>query len=163
MRTTLLPFGVALVAVCFASYFSAWKQILQLDGGVRTQTRPVLYLLGESITEQGVNPAKSEWVALLQYRYQRSTDVLPREFSGYNTKWFIDFALPVVKNELSTISPSLITLWLGANDAALPNGQSSRQHVVVETYAANLEKIIHTLRINAPDASILVITPPHGG
>ncbi|KAG1710627.1 hypothetical protein DVH05_013351 [Phytophthora capsici] len=162
MRSTFLPIGIAFVAVCFASYFWAWKQIFQLDGGVYAPTRPLLYLLGDSITEQGVNPAKAGWVTLLQYRYQRSTDILPRGFSGYNTKRFIEFALPIVKNELSTcISPSLITLWLGANDAALPNGASARQHVQVETFADNLEMIIHTLRVIAPDAKILVITPPH--
>ncbi|KAG3115939.1 hypothetical protein PI125_g5058 [Phytophthora idaei] len=153
----LVPVVVAVAAVYVATYFGAWEQV------ARRYSRPVLYLLGDSITESGVNPDKSGWVALLQHRYQRSTDVLPRGLSGYNTKWFIEFALPVIKRELSGggISPSLITLWLGANDAALTNGPSARQHVPLETYAANLEEIVYSLRASAPDAALLLITPPH--
>jgi len=91
-------------------------------------------------------------------------------FASHKTKatscccrWFIEFALPVFKRELSGggLSPSLITLWLGANDAALADGPSARQHVPLETYAANLGHIIEALRASAPNAELLVITPPH--
>ncbi|ETL99404.1 hypothetical protein L917_03741 [Phytophthora nicotianae] len=154
---SLVPVVAAVAVVYFASYFGAWMQVTFRD------RRPVLYLLGDSITENGANPDKSGWVALLQHRYQRSTDVLPRGLSGYNTKWFIEFALPVIKRELSdgSISPSLITLWLGANDAALTDGPSARQHVPLEAYATNLETIVYMLKASAPDAELLLITPPH--
>ncbi|KAG7380597.1 hypothetical protein PHYPSEUDO_006991 [Phytophthora pseudosyringae] len=160
---SLVPVVVAVAAVCFASYFGAWEQALQAIRGGRAPTRPVLYLLGDSITEQGVNPYKSGWVTLLQHRYQRSSDVLARGLSGYNTKLFLEFALPVVTRELAggSFSPALITLWLGANDAALAHGPSARQHVPLELYAANLAQIISTLRARAPGADILVITPAH--
>lgn len=86
---SLVPVVVAVAAVCFASYFGAWEQALRVIRGGRAQTRPVLYLVGDSITENGVNLDKSGWVALLQNRYQRSTDVLPRGLSGYNTKYVV--------------------------------------------------------------------------
>ncbi|KAH7474313.1 hypothetical protein KRP22_003997 [Phytophthora ramorum] len=159
----LVPVAVTVAAVCLASYLGAWDQALRVIRGGPAQTRPVLLLIGDSLTEHGVNPDKSGWVTLLQNRYQRSADILPRGLSGYNTRWFIEYALPVIKRELSSdrISPSLITLWLGANDAALADGPSARQHVPVDIYATNLEAIINILRASAPGAGILVITPPH--
>ncbi|KAE8888188.1 hypothetical protein PF005_g21500 [Phytophthora fragariae] len=133
---SLVPIVVAFAAVYFASHLGVWEQAVQTICSKPAATRPTLLLLGDSLTEQGVDPNKSGWVALLQNRYQRSADVLPRGLSGYNTKWFIEFALPVIKRELSSggISPSLITLWLGANDAALTDGPSSRQHVHGNTF-----------------------------
>ncbi|GMF45230.1 unnamed protein product [Phytophthora fragariaefolia] len=85
------------------------------------------------------------------------------DFHIWMDAWFIQFALPVIKRELVSggVSPSLITLWLGANDAALADGPSSRQHVAVEGYASNLEEIVLALRTSAPNADLLIITPPH--
>ena len=57
--------------------------------------------------------------------------------------------------------PSLITLWLGANDAALPDGTAARQHVPLAAYKNNLVTIVHTFQTRAPNARILLITPPH--
>jgi len=78
-------------------------------------------------------------------------------------RWFIESALPIVERELSTEgrAPSLITLWLGANDAALPDGTAARQHVPGATYKENLAKIARTFQAKAPQAQILLITPPH--
>ncbi|KAG6576378.1 putative isoamyl acetate-hydrolyzing esterase 1 [Phytophthora cinnamomi] len=81
----IVPIAIAFAAVCFASYFGAWEQALQVIRSNSTQTRSSLLLLGDSLTEQGVDPDRSGWVALLQNRYQRSADVLPRGLSGYNT------------------------------------------------------------------------------
>ncbi|KAI9915569.1 hypothetical protein PsorP6_007874 [Peronosclerospora sorghi] len=58
-------------------------------------------------------------------------------------------------------SPSLITIWLGANDAALPDGHAAGQHVPLATYKENLVKIIQFFQTRAPKACILLITPPH--
>ncbi|KAG6576528.1 putative isoamyl acetate-hydrolyzing esterase 1 [Phytophthora cinnamomi] len=89
--------------------------------------------------------------------------LIPRGLSGYNTKWFIESALPVIERELSgeVRSPVLITLWLGANDAALPDGTAAGQHVPVANYTKNLVKIVQTFQASAPNAQILLITPPH--
>ncbi|RLN05769.1 hypothetical protein BBJ28_00023559, partial [Nothophytophthora sp. Chile5] len=77
--------------------------------------------------------------------------------------WFIEYALPAIGRELGSgrIAPALITLWIGANDAALLDGASTRQHVPLGTYSKNLASIIRVFRTSAPDAQILLITPPH--
>lgn len=56
--------------------------------------------------------------------------------------------------------PTLITIWLGANDAALPNGSSPAQHVPIESYKENLVTLVHSFQAMAPDSGILLITPP---
>ncbi|KAE9084701.1 hypothetical protein PF010_g20730 [Phytophthora fragariae] len=133
------------------------------DASTLSTPRPVIYLTGDSLTQRGTDPNNAGWVALMQHRYNRSADIVPRGLSGYNTKWFIDSALPVIERELSgeVRSPVLITLWLGANDAALPDGTAARQHVPVATYKENLAKIVQTFQTGAPNAQILLITPPH--
>ncbi|OWZ20690.1 Isoamyl acetate-hydrolyzing esterase [Phytophthora megakarya] len=124
------------------------------------KSRPVIYLTGDSLTQRGTDPDNAGWVALMQHRYHRSADVVTRGLSGYNTKWFIEAALPVIETELSS-DVALITLWLGANDAALPGTYAERQHVPLATYKENLVKIVHTYQTKAPQANILLITPPH--
>ncbi|KAJ8564197.1 hypothetical protein ON010_g7149 [Phytophthora cinnamomi] len=58
-------------------------------------------------------------------------------------------------------TPSLITIWFGANDAALTTGYNSAQHVSIEDYKENLKKIVSDFWTAAPTADILLITPPH--
>ncbi|RMX67491.1 hypothetical protein DD238_001304 [Peronospora effusa] len=48
--------------------------------------QPVIYLTGDSLTQRGTDPDESGWVALMQHRYNRSADIIPRGLSGYNTK-----------------------------------------------------------------------------
>ncbi|EEY58094.1 isoamyl acetate-hydrolyzing esterase 1, putative [Phytophthora infestans T30-4] len=129
----------------------------------RPARRPVIYLTGDSLTERGTDPNNAGWIALMQDRYNRSADIVPRGLSGYNTKWFIESALPALERELSgeVRSPCLITLWLGANDAALPDGTAARQHVPLATYKENLTTIVRSFQAKAPRAHILLITPPH--
>lgn len=57
-------------------------------------------------------------------------------------------------------SPALITVWLGANDAAIVDGKSSLQHVPVDEYSTNLLAIVERLRVKAPAANLVLITPP---
>jgi lysophospholipase L1-like esterase len=70
--------------------------------------------------------------------------------------------MPIIRGEISsgTYTPTLITLWLGANDAALPNGSSPEQHVPVEAYKENLVELVASFKSMVPDAGILLITPP---
>ncbi|KAK1931131.1 GDSL esterase/lipase [Phytophthora citrophthora] len=135
-----------------------------MNYGSRFDLRPVLLLTGDSLTEKGTDPATQGWVTLLQSRYIRSTDVITRGLSGYNTKWFLNDVVPLISREIQTEAyntPSLITVWLGANDASLWNGSNSETHVPIEDYKSNLMKIVASLWTTAPSASILLITPPH--
>lgn len=77
-------------------------------------------------------------------------------------RWFIEHALPVVVHELSTrVAPSAVTIWFGANDAALRSGWEAYQHVPLETYRQNLAHIVRTLAPLLPlHAKLLLIAPP---
>ncbi|KAI8364671.1 SGNH hydrolase-type esterase domain-containing protein [Radiomyces spectabilis] len=104
--------------------------------------------------------------AALASAYQRKVDVLNRGFSGYNTDW----AMPVLRQLLPTVedqkklatSAYLMTIFFGANDASLP---FSFQHVPLERFQANLEKMISLIKDPAspyynPGLRILLVTPP---
>ncbi|KAI0781316.1 SGNH hydrolase [Trametes elegans] len=120
-------------------------------------------LLGDSLTQYGFEP--NGFATRLASAYIRKLDVINRGFSGYNTDWII----PVFEQIFATqhqqqhVPPvRLLTIWFGANDAALP---PSAQHVPLERYKANLSKLIRALRSPesphySPDTRILLLTPP---
>ncbi|KAI9915491.1 hypothetical protein PsorP6_007856 [Peronosclerospora sorghi] len=131
--------------------------------GYRPRRRPVVLLLGDSLTEQGGDPNLQGWVSLLQSQFCRSIDVVPRGLSGYNTRWYLKYAMPMIRGEILSglYTPTFITLWLGANDAVLPFGSRSKQHVPLDTYQQNLVQLVEEVQSVAPHASILMITPPY--
>ncbi|EEY58099.1 isoamyl acetate-hydrolyzing esterase 1 [Phytophthora infestans T30-4] len=149
------------VAAYIAWSFGAWETVLERIS-MRPQLRPVILLVGDSLTEKGAIPKTNGWVTLLQYDYRRSVHVVPRGLSGYNTKWYLKYGIPSIQSEISSGAyvPSLIAIWLGANDAALPNGSAVAQHVPVESYKENLVLLVLHFQQMAPDAGILFITPP---
>ena len=57
-------------------------------------------------------------------------------------------------------APLLATVFLGANDAALPDGPSARQHVSPAQYAANLRSIVQHLREGGVKNVVLITPPP---
>lgn len=68
---------------------------------------------------------------------------------------------PIIEQELETwLSPVLITIWYGANDAALSDGHNWVQHVPLDEYRANLHALVRRMRSKAPHAEILLVTPP---
>ncbi|KAE8888143.1 hypothetical protein PF005_g6376 [Phytophthora fragariae] len=150
------------LAAYIAWSLGAWESFL-ISSGLRPKLRPVLLLAGDSLTERGTNPKINGWVTLLQNEFTRSANVVPRGLAGYNTRWYLKYAMPVIHGEIvsGTYSPALIMLWLGANDAALPTGSSSEQHVPITQYRDNLIRIVRQFQAMAPDARILLITPPH--
>ncbi|KAF4044856.1 GDSL-like Lipase/Acylhydrolase family [Phytophthora infestans] len=127
-----------------------------------TSLRPKLLLLGDSLTQEGTDPDLGGWVAQLQHRYTRSADIVVRGLYGYSTEIFVKHALPSVKEELSLWpeSPAFVAVWLGGNDSALLSGYEAALHVPIPKYRANLCEIVHTVQDKAPDAAILMITPP---
>ncbi|XP_024314997.1 GDSL esterase/lipase At5g62930 isoform X2 [Brachypodium distachyon] len=58
------------------------------------------------------------------------------------------------------VPPVATTIFFGANDAALLGRTSERQHVPVEEYKQNLQKIVNHLRDYSKSMVILLITPP---
>ncbi|KAL4114250.1 hypothetical protein PRIC2_014930 [Phytophthora ramorum] len=140
----------------------AWLVIALAD--TKPDPRPVVLLTGDSLTQHGADVAKSGWAAMLQDKYSRTADVVTRGLPGYNTKWFLKYIAPTIEREIRKrvyTTPSLITIWFGANDAALATGYDSETHVPIEAYKDNLKKIVSGFWRAAPTADILLITPPH--
>ncbi|GMF64599.1 unnamed protein product [Phytophthora lilii] len=145
-----------------AWYLGAWEMIL-VRTGIRPRSRAVLLLVGDSLTEKGKIPSSLGWITMLESDCRRSVDVVSRGLAGYNTRWYLKYAMPVIHDEITTGSytPALVTIWLGANDAVLPNGSMAEQHVPIEAYQRNLAELVHTFQAIAPHSGLLLITPPH--
>ncbi|EQC38191.1 hypothetical protein SDRG_04620 [Saprolegnia diclina VS20] len=116
-----------------------------------------ILLLGDSITQQASDPAIGGFQTLLEADYIRRADIINRGLSGYNTRWFLDYLPQIVAELQNQRAPSLITLFLGANDADLPSGI---QHVPLAQYEANTKTIVTALRAAFPDAAFILLTPP---
>ena len=121
-------------------------------------------LFGDSITQQSFSAGG--WGQLLQDEHPREVDVFNRGFSGYNTRWAIDILTR--GNGLFTHihpRPSVVTVFFGANDAALPEGTASRQHIPVEEYRENLGVIVEEVRRQTADCrpEIVLVAPPPVG
>ncbi|KAL4164215.1 hypothetical protein KRP22_004835 [Phytophthora ramorum] len=126
------------------------------------ERRPVFYFIGDSITEHASQPDKSGFITLLQNHYVRSVDCVNRGLSGYNSKWVLQHGMPIFAQELQLqYSASFVTVFLGANDAVLEHGPDKAQFVSLQSYRANLQSIVQTVRpLLAPGGHVLLITPP---
>lgn len=117
--------------------------------------RSKILLLGDSLTQL----AFEGWGSKLADRYQRRADVLNRGMSGYNTRWYLNYAATAdIWDEPGNVK--LVTIFFGANDAALPDQGSSRQHVPLPEYRTNLESFVTKAQESYPNAKIIVISPP---
>ncbi|KAH9930895.1 SGNH hydrolase-type esterase domain-containing protein [Fomitopsis serialis] len=128
-----------------------------------TNAQDSIVLLGDSITQDGWSPYG--FAQRLANAYVRKLDVINRGMSGYNTDWIIpifeqSFAKQHDQQHLPKVR--LLTIWLGANDAALP---PSGQHVPLDRYASNLAQLVQLVAspsspYHAPHTKLLLITPP---
>ncbi|KZT74123.1 SGNH hydrolase [Daedalea quercina L-15889] len=128
-----------------------------------TNAQDAIVLLGDSITQDGWSP--NGFAQRLANAYVRKLDVINRGMSGYNTDWIIPvfeqcFAKQHEQQHLPKVR--LLTIWLGANDAALP---PSGQHVPLARYGTNLAKLVHLVAspdspYYAPHTRLLLLTPP---
>jgi lysophospholipase L1-like esterase len=99
------------------------------------------------------------WGSLLADKLQRVADVIPRGFSGYNTRW-LKFMMADLFNSETLRDVSCLTIFLGANDCALPECKSG-QHVPLEEFKDNLRFIVNHLECNGLNKNkILFLTPP---
>jgi lysophospholipase L1-like esterase len=137
----------------------AWEAVLIKAG----RAQPVVLLVGDSLTEKGLMPSPVGWAVLLQNDCKRSMDVVSRGLAGYNTKWYLKYAMPAIHDEISrgSYTPALVLIWLGANDAALQSGSVSQSHVPIHEYEHNLARLVTSFQAVAPRARILLITPPY--
>lgn len=139
---------------------------------MRAPLRPVFLAFGDSITQRGWSPAGG-WLARLADLYGRRVDVVNRGYSGYNTFNALQLAPlffpPLVLHDDAPSSaaaaqpsqppPALVSIFFGANDAALPDGGSKRQHVCLASFEANVE-VLARAALAAGVASVLLVAPP---
>ncbi|KAI9243772.1 SGNH hydrolase [Helicostylum pulchrum] len=125
-----------------------------------------IILFGDSITQFSFNPELCGFGALLANIYVRKLDVLNRGFSGYNTDWALPILkqlLPSIKEQKETASSiPLMTIFFGANDAALP---FSPQHVPLDRFKSNTKAMIDLVKnpgspLYNPKMRLILITPP---
>lgn len=124
---------------------------------MKSGVRPKFVLFGDSITQHSFGPGG--WGAALQHEYARKADVVLRGYSGYNTRWallLLDHIFP--KNGAE--APALVTVFFGANDAALPERQSKKQHVPLKEFKQNIENIVVRLQELSSSTRVILITPP---
>ncbi|KAK9831113.1 hypothetical protein WJX74_003688 [Apatococcus lobatus] len=118
-------------------------------------SRPEFVLFGDSLTQQSFE--SGGWGAALADAYSRRVDVINRGFSGYNSRW----AEPLLARALQhrETAPIFLSIWLGANDAALPDRLAAFQHIPVDEYQTILQQMVKDARAGGAK-SILLITPP---
>ncbi len=140
---------------------SNWRlNILIYSVMFQPQQRKKLVLIGDSITQQSFSVEHRGWGAALADYYHRTADVINRGYSGYNSRWIraiIDKGI-LSSSDISFIQTvSLVTLFLGANDAV---HATADQHVSVAEYKENLIAIIQYIRSINENIVIVIITPP---
>jgi len=81
--------------------------------------RPQWVLFGDSITQKAFSTGG--WASVLADTWQRRVDVINRGYSGYNSR----FATHLLNHIFPPSTPvQLVTVFFGANDAALPDRTS---------------------------------------
>ncbi|KAI9056881.1 SGNH hydrolase [Trametes sanguinea] len=126
-------------------------------------TQDAIVLLGDSLTEFGFS--EGGFAAKLANAYIRKLDVINRGFSGYNTDWILpvfEQCFPTQEEQQRLPKIRLLTIWFGANDAALP---PNPQHIPLARYKSNLAQLVRAITSPdsprySPDTRILLITPP---
>ncbi|GAB4816964.1 hypothetical protein N2152v2_004010 [Parachlorella kessleri] len=119
--------------------------------------RPQFLLFGDSITQRSFQ--YGGWGAHLANAYQRKVDVLNRGYSGYNSRWALQLLDRVLPEEKAG-EILLATVFFGANDAALAERTSARQHVPLLEYRQNLRLIVLRLQRLRVQAIVLITPPP---
>ncbi|KAI0921518.1 hypothetical protein AcW1_004530 [Taiwanofungus camphoratus] len=128
-----------------------------------SNVQDAIMLFGDSLSQRGWEPHGI--AQRLAYAYNRKLDIINRGMSGYNTEW----AIPVLEQCFATQDERqhvpkvrILTIWLGANDAALPG---SRFHVPLPAYAANISRLVRMItdplsKWYSPETHVVLLTPP---
>ncbi|KAF1995477.1 SGNH hydrolase, partial [Amniculicola lignicola CBS 123094] len=116
-------------------------------------------LFGDSITQDSFNQERGfSFAAGLQHAYIRRLDVVNRGLSGYNTRQALQ-VLPSIIPSPQEARIRFLVVFFGANDASLPQAENN-QHIPLEEYKENLEKIITHPLVAAHKARIILVAPP---
>ncbi|EQC40300.1 hypothetical protein SDRG_02202 [Saprolegnia diclina VS20] len=118
---------------------------------------PLIITMGDSITELGANPSLMGYQVMLTNTYQRKADVVNRGMSGRTTRWWLS-QLPRVLKDWEHKHPSLISIYLGVNDASLINGVDAALHVPLDEFTTNLRLMLASFNEAFPNCKILLLT-----
>lgn len=80
------------------------------------------------------------------FNFNFQADILVRGYGGYNTRWAL-FLLHHLFPLESTKPPLATAIFFGANDSALSGRTSERQHVPIQEYKHNLQKMVLRLKV----------------
>jgi len=114
--------------------------------------KPYAIAVGDSLTQQGFSGAGG-WLAGLANDYTRRMDWLNRGYSGWNSRWVL-LILDRVVSRPTAAGASLVTVFLGANDAVLP---SERQHVPLDEYVERTPLLCSTTTTSLRRCSVLLL------
>ncbi|KAH8833532.1 SGNH hydrolase-type esterase domain-containing protein [Flagelloscypha sp. PMI_526] len=122
-------------------------------------------LFGDSITQGSFEPGLNGIGQRFAHLYLRKLDVLNRGFGGYNTEWctpILEQCLGLKSEREGVPKVLLMTIWLGANDAAQA---PSAHHVPLERYKINLENLVKMVQspespYHSPETKLILLTPP---
>ncbi|KAI8612331.1 SGNH hydrolase-type esterase domain-containing protein [Chytriomyces sp. MP71] len=137
------------------SQWSARPLVAGADPSFPDLSYDQILFLGDGLTDTN----ETGWAHLLARDYSPVMDSLFRAREGYNIFW-LKSALPSL---LQTSPPSklkLVTLLIGENDAKESSQLSSVPYKLYIRCLRDIVNLIHTL---APQAHILVLTPPPMG
>ncbi|RHX98380.1 hypothetical protein DYB36_014405 [Aphanomyces astaci] len=158
---------VSLCAACLALVYyprpllPEFPQPVDLKATTTTTTHslPSFLFVGDSITELGSHPDLMGFQVLFQKDYVRKADTINRGNSGWTTrKWIL--ALPTLVAEWRAKPPTLVVLFLGANDACLTTGADAWAHVPLPEYKANLNTLVRAFQTSFMHSRVLLVTPP---
>ncbi|KAK7189707.1 hypothetical protein DPSP01_005764 [Paraphaeosphaeria sporulosa] len=117
-----------------------------------------ILLFGDSITQDSFNQQRGfGFSAGLQHEYIRRLDVVNRGFSGYTSRQALKI-LPHIVPAPSAANIRLLVVFLGANDASRPEAEN-KQHVPLDEYVSNLEKIITHPSVTAHKPKVVLVAP----
>ncbi|KAH6798053.1 SGNH hydrolase-type esterase superfamily protein [Perilla frutescens var. hirtella] len=120
--------------------------------------RPQIVLFGDSITQESFR--SGGWGASVADAYSRKADVVLRGYDGYNTRWAMFLLHHLFPLASEAPPPAAVTIFFGANDAALLEGTGKRLHVPLEEYKENLRKMVQHIKSRSPKTLVVLISPP---
>ena len=92
-------------------------------------------------------------ISMLKHSRRYLTVLDSTGYSGYNTDFYLQLELEDLQNV------TLVTIFFGANDAALPE-IGAHQHVPLDRFEANLTRIVDLVRTKYDNPRILLVAPP---
>ncbi|XP_076923563.1 GDSL esterase/lipase WDL1-like [Bidens hawaiensis] len=110
--------------------------------------RPAFVLFGSSIVQ--FSSGQGGWGATLATLYARKADIFVRGYASWNTRLALKVLDKVFPKE-DPAPPSLVIVYFGGNDTALPRENNMSSHVPLDEYLGNMTTIVARLQFTYYD------------